>query len=449
MRLVLLEIVLVGILAQSTAAGEKALARHRADLSGAVDDYARSSLRELVAFYKDLHAHPELSMEEKESSKKIAARLEAAGYKVTTGVGQTGVVAILSSGDGPTVLVRGDMDALPIVEETGLPYASTVQVKREDGHTVGVMHACGHDIHQTCLVGTAEALAKLKTQWRGKLMIVAQPGEEIGKGARLMLEDGLFERFGKPDYCIALHVSSEHPAGTISYTSGWALANVDSVDITIHGRGGHGSRPHETIDPIVMAAHVVTALQTIVSRRVDPNDEAVVTVGSIHGGSKHNIIPNEAKLQITVRSYKEETRQLLLEGIRRITVNTCRALGAERDPDISIHDDEFTPSTYNDPQLTEAGAEVFRQLLGPERVVPRDPVMGGEDFSRYLREAKTPGFMFWLGSVPQGAYDASRKPDGPPLPSVHSSKYYPDPEPTIETGVRGMTSLALSLLATP
>jgi hippurate hydrolase len=356
------------------------------------------------------------------------------------------VVGILKNGEGPTILLRGDMDALPLAEETGLPYASKIQVKRDDGQTVGVMHACGHDIHQTVLVGTAELLAKLKERWRGKVMIVAQPAEEIGMGARAMINDGLFERFDKPDACVALHVSANHPAGVVAYTPGWALANVDSVDITIFGRGGHGSRPHEAIDPIVMAGHVITALQTIVSRRINPNDPAVITVGSIHAGSKHNIIPDTAVLQITVRSYEDRTREILLSGIREVTTNTCRALGAPRDPEIKIREDEFTPSTYNDPALSAAAAEVLKQALGEEKVTQEQPVMGGEDFSEYSRRSKAPGFIFWLGSVSRDRYDASKQPGAPPLPSLHSNKYYPDPKPTIDAGLTALGSLALSLL---
>ena len=365
---------------------------------------------------------------------------------MTAGVGRTGVVGILKNGPGPTVMVRGDMDALPIIEETGVPYASQVRVKNEADQTVGVMHACGHDIHQTCLVATAETLVKLRDRWSGTLMILAQPAEEIGAGAKAMIDDGLFTRFPKPDYCLALHVSAGHPAGVVSYTPGWALANVDSVDVTIYGRGGHGSRPNETVDPVVLAAHVVVALQTIVSRRLHPREPGVITVGSIHAGAKHNIISNQAKLQITVRSYTDATRKLLLDSIREVTVGTCRALGAERDPDVIIREHEFTPSTYNDPALTAAGVEVFQAVLGADRVIERDPVMGGEDFSRYSRELGTPGFIFWLGSVPQSRYQASQKEGGDPLPSLHSSKYYPDPEPTIRTGVKAMTALTLSLL---
>jgi amidohydrolase len=422
---------------------------YRAELASAIQQAVAASQADLITYYKDLHVNPELSLHETQTARKIAERLTALGYKVAMGVGGTGVVGILENGSGPTLLIRGDMDALPIAEETGLPYASKVRFKRDDGSEVGVMHACGHDMHQTVLLGTSRLLVEFRDQWRGKVMIVAQPAEEIGSGARAMIKDGLFERFGKPDYCIALHVSSSHPAGVVAYTSGWALANVDSFDITIYGRGGHGSRPHEAVDPIVMAAHVVTALQTVVSRRINPQEPSVITVGSIHAGSKHNIIPDTAKLEITVRSYTDEVRKTLLDGIRQVTLNTCRALGAEKDPDVHLREGEFTPATFNDPALSEAAGDVFRKAIGPDRVLLHEPIMGGEDFSEYFRATKAPSFMFWLGSVPKERYDASRREGGPPLPSIHSSKYYPDPEPTAETGVQCMTSLALSLLAGP
>lgn len=434
------------LLVASVRVDAEVSAQYRADLAPGVDQQVQSRLSEWIAYYKDLHLHPELSLEEEASAAKMAARLRTAGYAVTTGVGGHGVVGLLKNGDGPTVLIRGDMDALPIVEETGLPYASTVTVKRPDGHIVGAMHACGHDIHQTCLAGSAELLAQLRTEWRGTVMIVAQPAEEIGVGALSMIEDGIFERFGKPDYCLALHVSASHPAGTVAYTPGWALANVDSVDITIFGRGGHGSRPHDAVDPVVAAAQVVVSLQTIVSRRLDPKEPGVITVGSIHAGSKHNIISDEAKLQITVRSYTDDARRLLLDGIRQVTVDTARAMGCEKDPIVHVREQEYTPATYNDPELSAAAAKVFERVLGKEHAVLREAVMGGEDFGRFPKSAGVPGFIFWLGAVKQDVYDASRRPAGPPLPSLHSSKFAPDPEPTITTGVRSTTSLALALL---
>jgi len=404
-------------------------------------------LSNLVTFCKDLHAHPELSLQEKESAGKVARFLEACGYATTRNVGGYGVVGVLANGPGPTVLIRGDMDALPVTEETDLPYRSRVRVPGPDGRPVGVMHACGHDIHQTYLVGTAQLLAELRDSWSGTVVAIAQPAEEIGQGARMMIDAGLFERFPRPDYCLGLHVAGDQPAGEIGYTSGWAMANVDSVDITIYGRGGHGSRPSQTVDPVVTAAQVVVALQTVVSRRLDPIQPGVITVGSIHAGSKHNIIPDEAKLQLTVRSYTDETRKVLLDGIREITIHTCRAMGCPRAPEVVVRDDQFTPAGYNDPALTAALVEVMRKVIGPQNIVERPARMGGEDFGRYARHLNVPGFMFWLGSVNKERFEASRQPGAPALPPLHSSKYVSDPAPTIETGVRCMTSSALALLA--
>lgn len=426
-----------------TAFGDVAFADDQSQR--AVDAFVAGKIDSWVAMYKEMHRSPELSLQEEKSAARIAKRLRELGFDVKTGIGGHGVVGLMKNGSGPTVMIRGDMDALPIVEETGLPYASQVRVEREDGSTVGVMHACGHDVHQTCLVASAETLVKLRDSWQGTLMILAQPAEEIGAGARMMIEDDVFKKSVTPDFCLALHVSSAEPAGVVAYTSGWALANVDSVDITVFGRGGHGSRPNETVDPIVAASHVVLALQTIVSRRLDPTEPGVVTVGSIHAGSKHNIIPNEAKLQLTVRSYGEETRSLLLESIKQITRDTCKALGCERAPEVVIRDHEFTPSTYNDPGLAERAGKIIAGVIGTEKVKQTKPVMGGEDFGRYAATLDVPGFIFWLGSVPQARYEASQRAGGEPLPSIHSSKYYPDPEPTIRTGVRCMTAVALDL----
>jgi hippurate hydrolase len=308
------------------------------------------------------------------------------------------------------------------------------------------MHACGHDMHQTILVATAQTLVSLKDQWKGTVLFIAQPAEETGEGARLMIEDGLFKRFPKPNYCIALHVSHEMLVGTVGYTAGWVYANVDSVDITIHGKGGHGAYPHGAIDPIVTAAHIITELQTIVSRRVNPLDHAVVTVGSIHAGTKHNVIPDTAKLELTVRSFTDDVRKEVLDSIRRIAVNTARAMGCPKDPDVVVLDDQFTPAAYNDPKLTARAAEVFRGILGDANVIERPPSMGGEDFGVYAKTLGVPGFMFQLGVVDAERFEASRKPGGEQLPTVHSAKFRVEVAPTLKTGVRCMTALALSLL---
>ena len=446
MRSIPFVILLCAVCVRTSPAQDNVHGEYRGDLAPQIDRDVETALPDLLAFYTEIHTHPELSLGETKSAARIAARLKSLGYAVTTDIGGHGLVGVLKNGPGPTVLIRGDMDALPVTEETGLPYASKVTAPGAGGAPVGVMHACGHDVHQTTLVGSAAVLASLREEWSGTVIALAQPAEEIGKGARMMIEDGLFEKVPKPNACIALHVSASEPVGIVTYTSGWALANVDSVDITIFGRGGHGSRPNETIDPVMAAAQVIVSLQTIVSRRVDPREPAVITVGSIHAGSKHNIISNEAKLQITVRSYSDETRRVLLDGIRDVTVHTCRAMGCKRDPQIVVRDNEFTPATYNDPQLTATAVGVIGAVIGKDNVQARRPVMGGEDFGRYSKFLKVPGFMFMLGSVPHERYEASRREGGEPLPSLHSSKYYPDPEPTIRTGVRCLSSLALSLL---
>ena len=416
------------------------------DVLHKLDEKIDQSLAAWVDYYMSCHSNPELSLQEKESADHVAKLFQAAGLKVATNFGGYGVVGVLENGKGPRLLIRGDMDALPIVEKTGLPFASKVKVKQPDGSTVGVMHACGHDVHQTVLVGTAQTLVALKNEWAGTVVFVAQPAEELGRGAEMMIKAGLFDRFGKPDYCLALHVNHELKTATVGYTPGWCYANVDSVNITIHGRGGHGAYPHNAIDPIVAGAQVVTALQTIVSRRMNPREPAVVTVGSFNAGTKHNIIPEKAHLQLTVRSYTDEARSLLLSSIKQITIDTCKAAGCPREPDVVVLEEEFTPATYNDPQLTAKAAEVFRSLLGDDHVFERPPTMGGEDFSRYAKTSGAPGLMFNLGVVDAKRFASAGQEGAEPLPTVHSSKFQVDPEPTLRTGVRCMSALALTLL---
>jgi hippurate hydrolase len=397
----------------------------------------------LEDLYKHLHTHPELSYHEEQSAARMARELRAAGFEVTEKLGGHGIVGILKNGDGPVVLVRADMDALPVIERTGLPYASQVRSRDKDGNEVGVMHACGHDIHMTCLAGTARVLASLKDHWKGTLVFIGQPAEEVGAGARRMLEDGLFHKFPRPDYALALHCDSFRPHGTIAFTEGLALANVDSVDIVVKGRGGHGSAPHTTIDPIVLAARIILDLQTLVSRETNPTDPAVVSVGSIHGGAKHNVIPNEVKLQITVRSTKDSVRKHLLDGIKRIAAAAAAGAGAP-EPEVSVRPEEFTPALLNEPKLTRRITGLFRELLGDANVTERPPVMGGEDFSRYGR-AGVPIFMYFLGTqAPEKVAAADR--EGRSLPSLHSDSFAPVPEPTIKTGVLTMSMAVLNLM---
>lgn len=400
---------------------------------------------DLEKLYLDLHQSPELSFHEEKTSAKMAERLRALGFEVTTGIAKTGVVGILRNGKGPTVMLRTDLDGLPVEEQTGLPYASRTTATDDAGETVHVMHACGHDVHMTSWIGAATLLSRSKDRWRGTLMMVGQPAEEKGNGAGRMIADGLFTKFPKPDFAFAIHDSAQAPAGTVQSISGYALASVDSVDITIHGRGGHGAYPHQTVDPIVIAARTVLALQTIVGRENNPLDPAVVTVGSIHGGTKHNIIPDEVKLQLTVRSYKEEVRKRLLSAIERIAKAEAAAAGAPKPPDVAVTDG--TAATYNDPAVTKRVADALRRGLGAANVSDADPVMGGEDFSEYGR-AGVPSTLVWVGAVERKKFEAS-KAGGAPLPGLHSSGFAPDPAPTIRTGVRTVTLAALELLGRP
>ncbi len=400
---------------------------------------------DLEKLYIDLHQTPELSLQEFKSSAKLAERFRRLGYEVTEKVGGTGVVSVLRNGKGPTVLIREDMDALPVEERTGLPYASKVTATDENGNTVPVMHACGHDVHMTSLVGVGTLLMQSKNRWRGTVVLVAQPAEERGGGAIGMIRDGLFTRFPKPDFAISLHDSAKLPAGKVAWVSGYACANVDSVDITIYGRGGHGAYPHTTIDPIVIGARTVVALQTLVARENDPLDPAVITVGSFHSGTKHNIIPDEAKLQLTVRSYKDEVRKRLLSGIERVAKGEAAAAGALKEPLVRVIDG--TPAMYNDPALTQRIAGAFAKAFGKDNVVAEQPVMGGEDFSEFGR-AGIPSLQFSLGAVEPAKYEASQK-NGTPLPSLHSSEWAPNREITLKMGTASLTVAAMELLGKP
>jgi hippurate hydrolase len=402
----------------------------------------------LMALYRDLHANPELSMQEVKSAAKMAAEAKKLGFTVTTGVGQTGVVAVMKNGPGPVLLLRADMDGLPVVEQTGLPFASKVKATSVAGTESGVMHACGHDTHMAAWVGAARRLVAMKNQWSGTLVLIAQPGEEIGVGAKAMLDDGLYTRFPKPTHAIAFHDAASLPAGTIGYAIGPALANVDSVDIQVNGVGGHGAYPHTTKDPIVLASRIVTALQTLVSREVDPQEAAVVTVGSFHSGAKHNIISDEAKMLLTVRSYTDETRKILLDGIRRIVRGEAIAAGMPeaRMPVVTIRDGEYTPATYNTEKLTTSTAALFTERFGAERVLKTKPVMGGEDFSRFhLADKSIESLIFWVGGVPKAQWEKAAG-DPAKLPSLHSPFWAPDAETTISTATEALTVAALGVL---
>ncbi|HVT59226.1 MAG TPA: amidohydrolase [Thermoanaerobaculia bacterium] len=399
----------------------------------------------LIALYVDLHRNPELSLHEEKTAAKLAERLRGLGFEVTTGVGGTGVVGVLRNGSGPTVMLRTELDALPVEEKTGLPYASTARTKNDQGVDVPVMHACGHDVHMTIWAGTAARMVQARERWHGTLVLIAQPAEEVVKGAKAMLAAGLFSRFPKPDFVVALHDSPRLPSGKLGFTSGFTLASSDSVDVTIHGAGGHGAMPQSTVDPVVIAARTVLALQTIVSRENDPLEPAVVTVGSIHGGTKHNIIPDEVKLQITVRSYKPQVRQRILTAIERIAKGEAAAAGAARAPEVAVI--ESTPATYNDPQLTARLAAALRRGLGEANVMELPPEMTAEDFSEYGR-AGVPAALFRLGAAePQQLAQAEA--EGRMLPSLHSALFAPDRDATLRAGVQAETAMLLDLLGKP
>ena len=418
---------------------------------------ADSELPSLITIYKDLHAHPELSGHEERSAGIVAKELKAAGCDVTEKVGKYekanlqcfGVIGVMKNGDGPVVAVRTDLDALPVHEETGLPYASTVTTKNDAGQEVSVMHACGHDIHMSTFIGVAQALAKLKDQWHGTIIFIGQPSEEALGGARALLKDGLYTRWPKPNYVLGFHDNAQLEINHIGVTEGYTYANVDSVDVTVHGVSGHGAYPHRTKDPIVLAAEIINMWQTIASRENNPLDPIVVTVGSIHGGTKHNIIPDEVKMQLTVRTYKDEVRERVLAAIAQIAKGCAIAAGVPNDkmPDVNVLKDEFTPATYNNPELTKRLVGVWKKSLGDANVEMVDPTMGGEDFSEYsLPDHSIPAVDVHIGAVAPEKIAESKKPGAAPLPSLHSSKFAPVPEPTIRTGVIAMTSAVLDLM---
>jgi amidohydrolase len=420
-----------------------------------VEKAAVSELPSLLAIYKDNHSHPELSGHEQRTAAFVAKELRAAGCEVTENFGKYddpklkcyGVVGVMKNGGGPTVLVRTDMDALPVHEETGLPYASTVTAKNDEGRDVPVMHACGHDAHMAAFIGTARVLQRLKQDWNGTIIFVGQPAEEAIGGANAMLKAGLYNRFGKPDFALGFHDKADLQTGHIGVTPGYTYANVDSVDLTVRGIGGHGAYPHRTKDPIVLSAEIINALQTIASRENNPIDPIVVTVGSIHGGTKHNIIPDDVKMQLTVRTYKSEVRDRVLADIDQIAKGCAAAAGipADRMPIVEVKKDT-TPATYNNPDLTKRLVAVWKKVLGDANVEIVDPTMGGEDFAEYsLPDHSIPAVDFHIGAVDPEKI-AQFKKDGKELPSLHSSKFAPVPEPTIRVGIVGMTSAVLDLM---
>jgi amidohydrolase len=394
------------------------------------------------ALYLDLHEHPELSTHETQTAAKLAASLRGAGYEVTEHVGGNGVVAILKNGAGPTIMLRTELDALPVQEQTGLPYASKVHTKDDSGRDVAVMHACGHDLHMASLVGTAEVMARGRNTWHGTLMLIGQPAEEGFGGAEVMIKDGLFTRFPKPDVAVALHVGNIFPAGTVGITPGIYNSNADSIRITIYGKGGHGATPHMTVDPIVIAARTIVALQSIVSREVKPGEMAVVTVGYIQAGTKNNIIPDQAEMGLTVRTYKQDVRKQILAAITRITKGEAAAGGAPREPLIDRYQGD--DSVYNDPALAQRLRAPLEAALGKDNVVSAEPITPSEDFSYYVKEG-VPGFYFSLGGANPEKF-ALAKANGTNLPSNHSPLFAPDLDPALHTGIVAEVAVLRNLL---
>ncbi len=431
----------------SLLAGGVLLSKEPSAVQNAVKARVAQEKESLLSLYRDLHAAPELSFQEEKTSQRIAKEMRAAGFEVTEKVGKWGVVAVLKNGPGQTILVRTDMDGLPVRELTGLPFASKTHAKTEDGKEVPVMHACGHDVHMSCWVGVARVLASMKDKWHGTLVFIGQPAEERLGGAEAMLQDGLFARFPKPDLCLALHDTPELPVGQFGLTAGAATANVDAVDIIVHGLGGHGAMPDKAKDPVVLAAQIVLALQTIRSREIAPIDGGVVTVGSIHGGTQHNIIPDEVRLQLTVRTFSMATRKKVLESIARIARGQGISAGMPEDllPEVKARD-YYTPVLMNDHVLIGKLRDVFTEWVGKGSAIDRLATMGGEDFSRYGMTAdKIPVCMFWLGVTPPDKFAEARK-TGEQLPSLHSPFFKPDIEGALPVGITAMSAAVLELL---
>lgn len=394
------------------------------------------------ALYLDLHQHPEISSHETRTAAVLAEKLRGLGYQVTEHVGGTGVVAILKNGAGPTVMLRTELDALPVEEKTGLPYASKARMKDDNGREVPVMHACGHDLHMSSLFGTAAIMAHKKDSWHGTLMLIAQPAEETISGAKGMVADGLFNRFPKPDIGIALHDTNSMPVGKVSVTPGYAKANADSVKITVYGRGGHGAFPEKTIDPVLIAARIAVTVQSIVAREIKPGDAAVITVGYIQAGTKNNIIPDEAQMGLTVRSFKPDVRKHLLAGIDRVAKAEAEAAGAERMPLVERY--ESTSAVYNDPVLTGHLQAILENALGKDNVEMEEPIMTSEDYSVFVEQG-VPSFYFMLGAANPQKYSEA-KANGKELPTNHSPLFAPDADPALRTGIAAEVAVLHDLL---
>ena len=411
-----------------------------------IEESIKQDIPYLKSLYLDIHKNPEISLMEKETSKKLANELEKIGFEVTRNFGGYGVVGIFKNGNGPTILYRTDMDALPMKEKTGLSYASQIITKNFDGNDVGTMHSCGHDMHMTVWTGTARALIERKNEWTGTIIMIGQPAEEIGAGAAMMLNEGLFEKYPIPDYGIALHSSPIIPSGKVGFGKGYTMANTESVDIKVFGQGAHGASPHMSIDPIVTASIIVMELQTIVSRNINPLDDAVITVGSFQGGTKHNIIPDEVKLQLTIRTYKEKVRKLIHKRIKEICNGVASSMGLDKSqwPEVMIPE-KYTPANFNDSKLVDLMMNSSREIIGVNNVIVSDPQMVGEDFSRFGNtKEKIPTVLYWLGTVPDDRmkkYEAGNY----ALPGLHSPFYYPEIEQSIITGIKVNTQAMIKI----
>jgi amidohydrolase len=409
----------------------------------------------LIETYKTLHQHPELSHHEQWTAAYLATALRKLGFTVTEHIGKysdgtpaEGLIATLANGPGPRLLLRTELDALPVAEKTNLPYASTITTKNDTGQQVGVMHACGHDLHITTILGTAQQLVADKSKWHGTLMIVGQPAEELGDGARAMLSEHVYDRFGRPDFVLAEHDVSDIAAGQVGVVSGPFKSGLASIDVVMRGIGGHGAKPEQTKDPVIMAGEFLVMLQTIVSRQNSPQQPAVITVGHIVGGTKRNIIPDEVRMELTMRSFDDAQRDAMIAGVKRIANGVAIAAGvpADRMPLVTVSDTEFVPVTFNDPALADRFRVVAKAALGPKNLVETKPSMASEDFGEWaLPDHSIPIFCFWLGtSDPAKVAESERT--GVPLPATHSPTFAPIPEPSLRAGITVMTAMSLALL---